>query len=93
MLGRRSLLGIQLTDGAQRSLYLVVDVVRDQCHFLQDFLLVEELRKSLLQLQIQFAELGFRLLNLAPRGLPSLVLLIDLLVLLLDCLNESAQLL
>ena len=57
LLGGLALL-LQILDGAQAELDLVVDVLRDQRHFLDDLLLVVELREGVLQLAVELPEVA-----------------------------------
>ena len=91
--GLRRLGGLlQLLNHSQVLLHLVVDVVRDQPHFLDDLLLEEKFREVFLQFVVQFFERlgGFFRLGLG-RATPGGVFFIHLGVLLPDLFDEAVQ--
>ena len=51
-------LALEIVDGPLAGLELVVDVVRDERHFLDDLLLIIKLGESALQLVVELAVLG-----------------------------------
>ena len=86
-------MGLELLDGTDGRLELLVNVLRYQRHFLDDLLLVVELRERLLELVVELFELGD---NFLPLDLRLLVLqfapvLVDLLVNAADIFGQLAE--
>ena len=86
-------MGLELLDGTDGRLELLVNVLRHQRHFLDDLLLVVELRERLLELVVELFELGD---NFLPLDLRLLVLqfapvLVDLLVDAADIFGQLAE--
>ena len=83
---------LQLLDGPEVLLHLVVDIVRDQAHFLDYFLFEKKLREVFLQFLIQFLECLAGLLRLGLGGsTPGSVFFVHLGVLLPHLFNEAVQ--
>ena len=86
-------MGLELLDGTDGRLELLVNVLRYQRHFLDDLLLVVKLRERLLKLVVELFELGD---NFLPLDLRLLVLqfapvFVDLLVDAADIFGQLAE--
>jgi hypothetical protein len=86
-------LGFEILNRAEAELDFVVNVVSDERHFLNDFLLVIELVERLLQLLIRFEEISlqFVLLRFGGGILPGSVAIVDDLIQEPDLLHKLAQ--
>ena len=85
--------GFELLDGAEAEIDFVVDVFRDEGHFLDDFLFVEKFIVGFLQLLIGFLKGGVELGGggFGRGALPFGVKLVDVLVELADVADQAAQ--
>ena len=88
-----TLLGLELLDGTDGRLELLVNVLRHQRHFLDDLLLVVELRERFLELVVELLELGddFLPLYLGLQILQFTPVLVDLLVDATDVFGKLAE--